>query len=521
MTLGILAAGGRVAASCGDGTRDSGEECDDGGLADGDGCSAVCVLECALTGTWWSIYPGGTGPRWDLVEQPAGVVRGFLHVSPLPGEISGTRGAGNVSLSVLCSDPEHCTTLVRSLVDCDTLPIDANVFGTLQRASTSACGDAILDVGEECDDGNWTNGDLCTEDCRSAECGNEVLEPGEECDDGNVSDGDGCTATCTAQVCGNGQVEAGEACDDANTASNDGCTECRVQVCGNGVLEPSEQCDDGNTVADDGCSPACVAELPCTLTGTWQSVYAFPLPAAALEWRLVEDAGGAILGSLRAGLIGTTVNGSRQGARVDLSLFCNPGGCPSYTLDLIDCDTLPIDAILFGTLERRSHSVCGNGQIEAGEECDSGSFAGSDECNSACLRPWCGNGVVDALEECDDGNRIVGDSCDPSCTESRCGNRIIDQGEQCDDGNTLDGDGCSGSCALFGCPNSTLDDGEQCDDGNVLDGDGCARNCRLPGCGNWIVEAGESCDDGNAAPCDGCDVSCQVEADDDIDCDTP
>ena len=44
----------------------------------------------------------------------------------------------------------------------------------------------------------------------------------------------------------------------------------------------------------------------------------------------------------------------------------------------------------------------------------------------------CGNGTVDAGEECDDGNRVDGDGCDSNCTTSRCGNGIKAGIEQCD-----------------------------------------------------------------------------------------
>jgi len=41
------------------------------------------------------------------------------------------------------------------------------------------------------------SGDGCSADCRSLEvCGNAILDPGEQCDDGNVRNGDGCSASC-------------------------------------------------------------------------------------------------------------------------------------------------------------------------------------------------------------------------------------------------------------------------------------------------------------------------------------
>ena len=64
--------------------------------------------------------------------------------------------------------------------------------------------------------------------------------------------------------------------------------------------------------------------------------------------------------------------------------------------------------------------------------------------------PVCGDGVLEAGEECDDGNTVAGDGCDELCQNESpsgfCGDAAIDPGEQCDDGNTVSGDGCSEVC---------------------------------------------------------------------------
>ena len=89
----------------------------------------------------------------------------------------------------------------------------------------------------------------------------------------------------------------------------------------------------------------------------------------------------------------------------------------------------------------------------------------------------CGNGTVDAGEQCDDGNQVDGDGCDHNCTPTGCGNGVVTAGEECDDGNLVDGDGCDHNCTPTGCGNGVVTTGEQCDDGNLLDGDGCDANC--------------------------------------------
>jgi cysteine-rich repeat protein len=63
----------------------------------------------------------------------------------------------------------------------------------------------------------------------------------------------------------------------------------------------------------------------------------------------------------------------------------------------------------------------------------------------------CGNGVLEAGEECDDGNTDNTDDCIDTCLSAACGDGYVHQGvEECDDGNTTGGDGCSSVCTLGG-----------------------------------------------------------------------
>jgi len=107
-------------------------------------------------------------------------------------------------------------------------------------------------------------------------------------------------------------------------------------------------------------------------------------------------------------------------------------------------------ALIFGA--PGGEPPCGNGILDAGEQCDDGNVLDGDGCSSICLfEPFCGDGNVDLNEACDDGNNLDGDGCSATCMiESYCGDGILDAGEQCDDGNSLDGDGCSAKCELEG-----------------------------------------------------------------------
>ncbi len=76
---------------------------------------------------------------------------------------------------------------------------------------------------------------LC--DCRPHFCGDGTQDQGEECDDGNNTDGDGCSSTCTEE-CGNGTKDAGEECDDGNLTNDDGCNSSCELECGPILNDP-------------------------------------------------------------------------------------------------------------------------------------------------------------------------------------------------------------------------------------------------------------------------------------------
>jgi cysteine-rich repeat protein len=103
----------------------------------------------------------------------------------------------------------------------------------------------------------------------------------------------------------------------------------------------------------------------------------------------------------------------------------------------------------------------------------------------------CGNGTLQAFEECDDGNAVDGDSCSPACAATPCGNGILEAPEGCDDGNLKSGDGCSQACAPEVCGDGIIQPNshENCDDSNLASGDGCSSACLVElGNAAWVVE---------------------------------
>ncbi len=95
-------------------------------------------------------------------------------------------------------------------------------------------------------------------------------------------------------------------------------------------------------------------------------------------------------------------------------------------------------------------AVCGDNDIQLGEECDDGGTSDGDGCSSICEVEYCGDSVIQAGlgETCDDGAESA--SCDSDCTARTCGDGTLNAtgGEACDDGNGTNLDGCSSACAV-------------------------------------------------------------------------
>jgi cysteine-rich repeat protein len=119
-----------------------------------------------------------------------------------------------------------------TLTVADNRPFDDNAAvlngWTLTLTPTAACGDGVVDPGEECDDGNVVSADGCDGNCTTTRCGNGLKDPTEDCDDGARNGTPGaCPATCH-------YPEA--ACDDCADNDGDGRIDALDPGCGAAAL---------------------------------------------------------------------------------------------------------------------------------------------------------------------------------------------------------------------------------------------------------------------------------------------
>jgi cysteine-rich repeat protein len=297
-----------------------------------------------------------------------------------------TRGSGDLKLGAY--DPTSVMNYCATSGWNNNGRLSAGDIAGVQAVYGARCGNALSDVNEECDDGNTSEVDACTSQCKKARCGDGKVWAGtEQCDDGNANDGDGCTSKCMVARCGDGLVQAGvEACDDGNSNNNDACTNlCVAAKCGDGNVQAGvEECDDGNAIDGDTCTNKCT-RAKCG-------------------------------------------DGISQGGIER----CDDGNKNDNDTCTNSC--LP--------------SRCGDGIVWTGvEKCDDGNRNDGDDCTTACTLARCGDGLVQVgVEACDDGNVDDSDECSNTCARPRCGDGKLSQSEVCDDGNSVDGDGCSPLC---------------------------------------------------------------------------
>ncbi len=309
-------------------------------------------------------------------------------------------------------------------------------------------------------------------------CGDGILGDLEACDDGANAPGDGCDANC--------QIEEGFGCEGEPSVC--------APICGDSLIVAPESCDDGNAQAADGCSDLCEMETGFVCPTAGEACLALDGSCELPFALLLDDNAGVLEGAVSGDTIGATgvvaaalCDGTSAGEATDLIYsFTLPD-----TRDVALTATFAIDGlfrVLSMPCDPEAHVA---GEVAFGDACANVGGLGEEETlrlqnlaagtyyvvvdgNAAsdegafslsltAVATTCGDGVIDASEECDDGNTMLADGCsncvleprtrcvgEPSVCSSTCQDGIVDFDalEQCDDGNAINDDRCSDLCEL-------------------------------------------------------------------------
>jgi cysteine-rich repeat protein len=413
-------------------------------------------------------------------------------------------------------------------------------------APTSKCGNGVVDIGEQCDDGdaNGTTGAKCTTTC-SWVC----------LDDTWCTDMEPCNGaeTCADHACFAGTAQAdGTSCGTGKLCRNEVCSDA---ACGDQfVTAPNEECDDANSTAGDGCenncrysclstdvTRNCTPADPCQGQGTCNDTTHVCTPGTPLQDNTSCGTGRycktgvctmAVCGNGMTEPGETCDLGSQNGmmgsgCKADCTYECVNAAtdCPAAPFcQMPSCDSSHACAnvadpakngMMCGTNLVCSNgacvtpsAVCGNGTTETGEQCDFGSANGPGTgCESNCQFS-----CTILPDSCDDGNPCNGtETCTMIMVNGRPGQRCNATaapapGTMCGSGQICLGMLCVTSTCGDGFV-STIN-GEQCEPPNTMT---CSSTCRNIVCGDGVRAGTEQCDDNNTTNLDGCDSTCKFE----------
>ncbi len=425
---------------CGDSTVSDFEECDDGNTLSGDGCTASCRKEVQCTDddggntpTKQGTVRGGDNNETDFCEDPNTLLE-------FTCSIAGTPFANRLTC------PNGCRN-------------GACLPGTV-------CGNNSVESDEECDDGNRTIGDGCSNNCKREEVSctdtdggtqplvrGSVSLRGQKITDFCAADGKLWEYRCTSPGSFTSMTYT------CATPCQDGaCTPLPPAICGNGIVETPETCDDGNTTNYDGCGSLCKTESSCNDSdgGNVSTTSGFvQFGAMTFQDSCVSN---AVIKEY------ICYNRFQMGS---ISFNC-PYGCLNNV-----CLSAPM-------------TVCGNNKIEETEQCDDGNLINYDGCGSLCK-------IESTCSDSDGGNwPAVNGFVQYGMTKfsDSCVTPLLVKEHICL--STYQMASVLVSCA-YGCANNS-----------------CLL-APLSVCGNGVVEIGEQCDDSNAVAGDGCSATCQTE----------
>jgi cysteine-rich repeat protein len=466
---------------CGNGALDPGESCDDGDQASGDCCSSTCQAEtgnacsdgdacngaeiCDATGQ----CAPGVAPNCDDGNFCTGdscvAATGCVH-TPVPG--AACEGDGNFCTDDTCDAGGVCRHLPSTRL-CD----DGRECTVGDQCAAGVCRGDFLPP--------WIN-EIDYDDSSQPPLGDrdefvEIAGPaGLDLSGYRLVSVEGGGAACgtplgaaTGEAHYTATIPAGTILGDTSgtgvglfvacfrnptssqSTSSDVATACDAvlpaaspdsNLMNGNLLNTSEtDCPDGLLLTDPAGNPVDAISWEGIVPNTGSKGALFYQPALAPPYGVPRDEGGSALGDAPGvSLEKNTSDVHRAAATGDWS---ESGACVAQDITELTLGTCATNTATPGALNIPQSAAlmacpvvepgCGNGIVDAGEDCEIDSHCAAGWiCSPTCactLASLCGNGVLNVGEQCDEGednSDAANATCRTDCLPQRCGDGITD-----------------------------------------------------------------------------------------------
>ncbi len=421
---------------CGNGIVESGEQCDDGNLVNGDGCDQFCAVETfdiELTKTVNNAFVAvGDTVTFTIIADTVAQAGGsnITIADELPSELSlvtnsATTTAGTFDESTMIWTIGDMAALTSETLTFDAVVTQAGSFVNMAQVMTHD----QLDV-----DSTPGNDDVFEDDQDTAEVTASENQP--YCGDGIINQ-----ATESCDLGANNGLSCSPEYGNSCSYCSESCTTIVIDgpFCGDGVVQSDEgeECDEGANNGAGTCSAQCtlVAQDAFDIELTKSVNNNAVAPGSDVTFTVT------VLNNSLVDATGVTVE-DRMPA--ELVFIANSATTTAGTFD---------ESTMIWTI----------GDLGAGSSTEltfdatvttEGTFVNTAELityNETDIDSTAGNNVADEDDQDTAAVEAIGGNGGP-----QCGNGIVESGEQCDDGNANNGDGCSNQCIIetTGCVGS-------------------------------------------------------------------
>ncbi len=300
----------------------------------------------------------------------------------LPGDVNGngvTNTLDNIEINDILNAYQSSGVLNHPLYS-----VDIDRQGSLAGLDSSTHADIL---------GGFVYGAWNGRSLAACPCGNGIIDSGEQCDDGNFENGDGCNNQCKIESY---KVFVTEETHDGNfeiQGANGGLS---------GIEGADKICDD--SVHDAGLEGKWKAWISDSDFDATERLFHSNIKYTRMDGEIIANnwtdlTDGSLDNPMKIDQFGNLIMGiNNVWTGTNIYGYKKTVNCQDWSRNTLSSGFIGNVLSMSSTWTEDHQITCGN------------------NARLYCIeQPWCGNGIRELSEQCDDGNTQNGDSCSSSC----------------------------------------------------------------------------------------------------------